>query len=464
MKSRTFLSLLLGAVMFGAAGCDVLDVQPEQSISSDEVFKTPQSARAAVVGMYDALQGSGSWEAMGGLSLMAADFSTDNTIFSGSFDTWHAFQDYTLLATNAQVLDLWQGRYVLISRANAIIENIGEAGLSEAEADQYRGEAKFLRALAYHDLLRWFARPYVPGQTNDQPGVPLVLKPTTGPNDPQNELPRASVEEVYAQIVRDLEDALTLVPSGGALPRVRANAGAISALLARVHLYMGHWQQAADYAQAVLDMPNFELLGSPMAVFATEENAEIVFGISFSSIDNPGTNDALASFYLPGDYGGRGDISVSPSYLEAAEPGDLRVEQLVYQYKNQYWTSKWDDPNFGDDVPVFRLAEVLLIRAEALAELGQNEAATGLINRVRGRAGLSPLVYGTDLTSTADVIDAVLHERRMELAFEGHRRHDLLRRGRNLRNNISASDPRAILPIPASERDVNPNITQNPGY
>lgn len=458
----------------GLTSCDLLDVSPEQSIEADEAMSNAQAARAALNGAYDGLQQDGVY---GGFFTAMADFTADNAIFSGSFTTWQNARDFNKLATHGPTEDMWEDHYDVINRANNIIARVPE--LDEAEdpeatpefVDRVVGEATFIRALAHFNLIRLFAEPYEPGGANDQPGVPLVTEPTESADD-ELDLPRSSVDDVYQQIVSDLQNAQDLMPTAESGGQVHATADAATALLAKVRLYQGEYAEAASLAESVIDDGPFELAGSPTALFDQEGgSSESIFAISYSSIDNTGVNSFPSSFYMPQDLGGRGDITVRADLIDAMEEDDERgLAGLMYEFDDggdgsvEVWTHKWSDPNLGNDAFVLRLAEMYLIAAEGLARTGDDEdQAEDYLNVVRERAGAS-----TISASGQDLIDAIIEERRIELAFEGDRRHDIVRLGEDLvSSTTTAPEEQKIFPIPSREIDVNDNLEegdQNPGY
>lgn len=473
---RRFAIAIFAVGLLGLTACDqTIDKSPEQSISSNLVFDDASGARAALTGAYDGLQHNG---VFGGFPVMAADFTTSNVTFSGSFTDWNNAEAFNVTAEHFPTENLWSDHYDAINRANLVIDNVPTVDdLSASEKDDLIGQAKFIRALLYFDLVRWFARPYNPGGNNDHPGVILATDGvrTTAPDFNK---PRAPVADIYAQIRSDLTDAINRLEVKAA--RKRAGQASANALLAKVSLYQGRWDEAARRAQTVIETSGFNLVPSVTEPYQNEASAEIIFAVSFSSIDNTGVNDFPSSFYLPSALGGRGDANPPQGFIENADDGDLRVTVgqveraevngpgLLYVQDGDIWTNKWTQPSLGDDFPVLRVGEMYLIRAEGLAR-GSGSAADARthVNAVRNRAGLpdvDPSLSGQAL------IDEIIKQRRYELAFEADRRHDLQRLGRVLNSGSGSAppgDPQRILPIPQREIDVNDALdqsSQNPGY
>lgn len=471
------LFLTLAAVgLLGLTACDqTINKSPEQSIPSDQLFADSTAASRALTGVYDGIQANGIY---GGFPVMAADFTADVANFSGSFTTWQQAQNFNLVSTHGPTLNIWADHYDVINRANLIIDNVPNIdGISQSGVDDFLGQAKFVRAQAYFNLVRWFGQPYEPGASNDQPGVILQTEGVQS-TDIEFNKPRASVDEIYSQIRTDLEDAISRLDVEGS--QTRAGQSVANALLAKVSLYQGRWDEAASRAQAVIDQPEFALSGSPLTPYANESSSEIIFAVSYSSTDNTGTNDFMSSFYLPQSLGGRGDINPLTQFLDDAESGDIRAgigsvgsgevngDSLLYESGGNVWTNKWTQNSFGDDMPVLRVAEMYLIRAEGLVR-GSGSAADArtAVNAVRDRAGLSDV--SSSLSGQA-LIDEIIRQRRYELAFEGDRRHDLQRLGRPISSGtqvLQPGDGQRILPIPNRAIQVNDALdqnSQNPGY
>jgi hypothetical protein len=469
--TKSVLTFFLAVGLIGLTACDqTIDKTPQQSVPPEQVFANEAGAEAALSAAYSGLQLNGVY---GGFMQIAADFTADVTNFTGSFTTWNAAEDYNIISTHGPTENIWDDHYNAINRANLVIDNAADVpDISQEKVDDLVGQAKFIRALAYFNLVRWFAEPYEPGADNAQPGVILAVEAVESTNPDFNQ-PRASVEAVYGQIRADLEDAIGRLAVKG--DRKRAGQGSAQALLAKVSLYQGRYDEAATLAEEVIAKDPFSL-APPAEPYLNEASSEIVFAVSFSNIDNTGVNDFPSSFYLPSDLGGRGDANPIAGFVEDAEEGDVRAtagavddgENLLYEAGGEIWTNKWTDASLGDDAPVLRVAEMYLIAAEAEARSSNGSEAQALeyVNTIRTRAGLDAV---SGLSGQA-LIDEIITQRRYELAFEGDRRHDLQRLGRVINSGtavVEPGDPQRILPIPQREIDVNDALTednQNPGY
>ena len=445
-----------------------LEVEPEQSLSTELAFANELSAKGALMGVYSLVQ---DYEVYGSLPQLINDFHADNVSFSGSFPTLQNIRDLQILTTNSSIQTIWRDHYKAILAANAIIENIPlieDPSFSEELKAQYVAEAKFIRALLNFQLVNLFAHPYQVAE-GQNPGIPLVLEAFTG----EVTLPaRSTVNQVHEQIKKDLLEAISALPenysaaNGG---NARATKGAAQGLLSRLFLYREEWSEAASYAQEVITDPNYEL--APDYGFFENPTSEYVFYIANSAIDNGTTGSGgWASYYNPAPLG-RGDAPFSLDLLEAFDvDNDLRFVNLHQINGDKIYTLKFPDAVNNSDVsPVIRITEMYLNRAEALAHLdGVNPESIALINELRLRAGLEAYEL-TDFDSAEELLLAIYEERRKELAFEGHRRVDLLRTGQSLREGELADetqpgDTQTILPIPQREIDINPELVQNEGY
>lgn len=475
MKYKIFSSILIA---FAIASCDSqLDLTPQQSLDVSGAFSSESAALSTLQGVYSSCQ---PLEMNGAMPQIFSDFMADNASFVGSFPTFQEIRDFNTLSTNGNVQGVWQQHYRVITRANDVIANVPKVpgvSFTAAERAQAIAEAKFLRALAHFQLVNLFAQPFRKSNGADL-GVPIIITPFTG----TVEFPaRSTVNEVYNQVIQDLNEAAVDLPasySTAILTRGRATRGAAQALLSRVHLYKGDFAAAATNAKLVLDASALYSPAINYSFWTSKNTAEDVFTIQNSNIDNGRTGTGgWASWHRPAANGGRGDIKFSPELIAAysVEPADLRyalrssgtgADNLPAQF-----TTKWSDAvNNADNSPVIRTTEIVLNYVEAQAEV-DNAVSADLITRMnvlRTRAGLPQWTIGTFASKTA-FVDAVLNERWKELAFEGHRRMDLLRRGRNLRQSNAAAAfgaDKTILPIPQREIDNNPKLAtqQNPGF
>lgn len=471
--------LAVGFALSVLSGCsERLEVLPEQSIATSQAFSSKSNAQASLLGVYSQAQ---LFDVFGSGPQIIQDFQADNTEFVGTFPTLQDINNYVTTSPNTTIQAHWQVHYRTINGANAVIDNVpgvSDPAFTEAEKAQFVAEAKFMRAILYLSLVNMFAQPYQVSN-GSTPGVPLVLKSFTG----TVEFPaRATVAEVHQQIIKDLTEALPNLPvATTAQSRGRATKGAAAGYLARLYLLRGEFQKAADSANEVINATSLYSVASNFGFYGATPTTEHVFAIVNSATDNGRTGSGgWASYHRPAAQGGRGDCAFSADLerVFALEAGDKRVTELsdlatAADNQRRRMTLKYKDAATNTDLaPMMRTSEMYLTRAEALAELnGVNIESINLVNPIRARAGLPAWTISTFATKEA-FIDAILLERRKELAFEGHRRMDLLRRQKPLRTTGSATilaaaafgAPKTILPIPQRELDQNKSLTQNTGY
>lgn len=429
--------MIVAATLLFSACDSALVTDPTASIDSETALSNARGVELALNGAYRSLQFQDRER------IAFPDLYADNLDFTGTFQTDREFGLRDVTTSNGAVLGLWSDPYNGINRANNVIAGTAAASdLSSAKASLYRGEALFIRAYHYLQLVNWFG------------GVPLVLEPSKGVGE-QSLVSRATAQEVYAQVVKDLEEAIPLLPDGKV--QGRATKGAANALAARAYLEMGDYAKARDKAQAVIASGTYSLPASFASVFTTKHSNESIFEVQYTSLNR----NSLAFWFFPQELGGRWGFSPTAELNNLYGASDARGAAGIQITANKRYINKYPRISSGDDNFVaLRLAEMYLIRAEANARTGAAEATVlADINIVRARAGATPV----SVAGQANLLDAVLNERRLELAFEGHRFFDLRRHGKAT-TKLQMNTNRLVLPIPQAERDVNPNLTQNPGY
>lgn len=471
---------LLAMVLICASGCEkFLEQEPEDSLTEQEFFRSEEDANAAIVSVYDQLQDCVEKFLIWG----EARADLVSPITRKNDQTWL----YELTYPN----DLWALRwgdvYQIIGSANTVIVKVPpitqlDSRLTQQESDIIVGEAHFLRALAYFYLVRTFGE------------VPLVVDPPL--HDQVNfKVPKSGVAAILAKIEADLTLAEAQVPvqyENTLKTRGRATKGAVNALQADVYLWQAKYSEAAAAAKKVMDNKALYTLvpgTNWFDIFALKNSTEGVFEVQFD--------------YLLRETNGLGTASerfiVNPNHLklyeDAAAPDEVRGLEAGYNSNTNgrtYWKyvglSTMDLRRSGSDPNyiVYRLADVMLMRAEALSHLddaGKAEAVE-LVNAIRARANLP--VYDINLisTDTNSLVDLILKERSLELAMEGKRWFDLMRVGINGRPEVlvdkivesrlvseralakaRVADPRSwYLPYHINELAANPALTQNPYY
>lgn len=472
--------LLIAGVLLGTgAACsdNVLDVEPTNSIPDEQAIVDAQTARAALAGVYNALQDADEGYYYAESYVDFGDLRTDNTEHIGTFTQYQDNDDVDTRADDGVIEGIWDNIYQMITRANIIIARVPPlTDLDPAERDNMLGQAHFLRALGYHDLVKHWAGP-IPGNT-DNAAVPLRLEPVTDLSGAAN-IQRASRAEVYTQILSDLQEAARLLLPTSRLcaddcitpEQGRASYGAVKALEARVHLYREDWANALAASNAVL-AEGYTLASNFGDLFTGEGTPtdEDIFRI----VHTPQEASLLGFYYLPDFLGGRWEVAPTQDLFDAYEAGDERRDLTVgVTDEGDLYGAKYPTSVGSEDFHVLRLAEVILTKAEALARQGQLGLAVDEYNRVRARAALTPHVLGLTVANTQDaVLAAIWNERRLEFALEGERFAELVRTGQfvavmNAHMGATAANraTQSRYPIPQNERDVTNNqLTQNPGY
>lgn len=444
MRHRTIALVALVAALTGACD-DPLDVNPRASIVEQDAYDQPIELETAVMGLYDGLQDTDG--AYGRNAVVYPDLYADVLDFTGTYQTDREVAQQNITASNSALTEIWADFYDVVNRANNIVATAPglEAEVGAEQVASWMGQARFSRALAYFNLVRFFG------------DVPLTLEPTwdvEGDFQPA----RASQADVYAQIESDLNAAISALPVGGS--SYTATRGAAEMLLAKAHLERAECGAAVMLLDSVIGSPEYALLENYGDIFEVEDNEELVFSLEYTVNDG----NAHAFWFMSSDFGGRWGYAPSID-LENAYEGSERFEaSIAYDsYGDPFGIKYYRIAGGDDDVPVLRLADAYLMRAEA--NLCEGAAAADVvadINEVRERAGLEGL--DPDVVSTDEALtDAIAAERFVELAMEGHRFFDLRRLGL-AQDRLGLEPYQLVFPIPQRELDVNPNLEQNPGY
>ena len=475
-----FTYILAGLLTLSATSCKdkFLDLAPIAQANTNTFFKTPADMLNALNAAYGTLQSGGQY----GSNYVYAEIPSDDTtpVLSGSVTDQDEFDKFYPRTTNPFLASRWNDTFRGIYRTNTVIDRIAAVQMDETLKKRIVGEAKFLRALMYFNMVRVFG------------DVPLVLKEITDPAEGYD-YGRAPVADVYAQIIKDLSDAESVLPATyGSADVGRATSGAAKSLLGKVYLTRKQYTEAGAKLKEVIDSNVYDLLPNYADVFraSNKNHKESIFDVQYKK----GTINEGSGFgnsYAPENsgnsviqFGGSGNNRPTPDMEQAYEAGDLRKAasmstgytnaqgvRVEYNYVKKYSDVPQTSGNSDDNWPVLRYADVLLMYAEVLNETGKTAEALPFLNRIRKRAGLADKT----VTTQANMRLALEQERRVELAFEGHRWFDLVRTGRALDVmkakaaaigiKTSLTENNLIFPIPQSQIDINPSkIKQNPGY
>jgi hypothetical protein len=484
MKLKIKYTFIPALLLLCSCTKDFIDLKPISNITSENFYLTQADFSNAVNGAYAGLRSGGTY---GSNSYVFGEIRTDNTVPvpSGSVTDQDEFHRFYIKTTNPFISGRWNDCYAAIARCNPILERIGAISMDNNLKARYIAETKFLRALYYFQLVQTFG------------DVPLVLKEIKDPGEGYN-YARSPKAEVYAQIERDLADAEAILPnaySGADLGR--ATKGAAKAILGRVLLVEHKYPQAAAKLKEVIDLGVYNLLTNYTDVFRVNNkyNAEGIFDVQYKS-GQVGLGNGWPNSFAPLNsgnfviaFGGDGNNVPTSDLIAEYETNDLRFNATIAtQYTNtttgaivkvNYTKKYFDVPaaknDNGNNIPVIRYADVLLMYAEALNEQGYvagGDAFTNL-NKVRTRAGLAALT-AAQVPDQQNFRLAMEHERRVEFAFENLRWYDLVRTGRavtvlngkktllNLVNNVT--DAATVFPLPQSQIDITQGkLTQNTG-
>ncbi|MEM1323871.1 MAG: RagB/SusD family nutrient uptake outer membrane protein [Bacteroidota bacterium] len=495
MKKLIYLTAILSIVLTTYSCDDFLDREPLDQIVADNFYENENEVNLALIGSYAPLLDI-DWTGKG---WMITEIPSDNSQPGGTDPDFSPIDNFTVTADNIIVGNYWAKHYQMVTYANTVIARVNNTTtIDEASKQPFLAEAKFLRAVAYFDLVRVFG------------GVPLITDPPIFEEDLL--YPRSTVPQVYELIIEDFRFASEHLPverGGGELGR--ATKGAAMTYLSKVFLSTRDFVQAKDFSKAVMELGVYELMSTYEAVFelaTNDNNIESIFQAQYAGCGPFGTGNPMQAFFAPWGEGITKDrdgwgshVPTGPSVsnpnttmLDAYEVGDLRKKWTVMTPNEHYPNINAEDGGYtyppggasatngnikkyvvgsGSNIcfmstpqnaHLLRYADVLLTYAEAQMEIDggitADPAALDAFNAVRQRAGLDPIAEINK--------EIMLAERRVEFGFEGHRWFDLIRSNRAveiLRLHGKNLDIHNLLfPIPSGELQVNPNLKQNPGY
>ena len=494
----TLSAFILILTLF-ACSEDYLEKTDPNRLVSDNFYQTETQVAQAINGVYSQLQGiiSSQWQ--------YNEFITDNTTLHfnvanrGQGPALEAIEFWQINSNTPNITNLYNSIYGTMVNINTTLARLQEATFDETAVQEFEGQLKFMRAYYYFHLVQYFG------------DVIMITEPLESPDEAW-EFERQPVETVYELILSDLDDAVSFLPTSYPEEETgRVTKGAALSLLGKVYLTRKEYGKAVNTLTEVTNL-GYELLPDYADVFDpnNKNHAEAVFSVQFQGGNELGEHSSFiytfapresvgAVIDFPGQNGG-GWNTPSLDMIDAYEDGDLRKEVSLkegYTSLEGEWVpvpyiSKYHHPHAirgrtDNNWPVIRYADVLLMLAEAINEVSGPGDAYQYLNAVRERAGLEPL---SGLSQEA-FQEAVMKERRVELAFENHRWFDLKRTMTpeeladfmNAYGEVEKSDPttdrggipfsagdfrfepyEALFPIPNDEILINPNLTQNPGY
>ena len=505
MNIKRILIILTATVFLISCKKSFLEVDPQGQLTEIQALSDPGAAEKLVGGVYSTLYFGGFGNTtVGFLMVMATDVASDDAdkgSLPSDFSPAGELDNFTVTPNNFILNNLWNGHYAAIARANRAIDILNQSTFDAAVKNRLLGEVRFLRGLYYFNMVRLFG------------GVPKLIRvpdPSEGNNDEFQT--RATKDAIYLVITEDLQFAVENLPLKGVSSTGRANKGVAESYLAKVYMYQKNWQKAFDLSSSVINSGKYSLVNDYNLIFREKavngnggiNNSESIFEVQtginvgenavsllFSNSQGPrgrGWNDLgfgfntpssdLANVYEAGDTRANATIIFIKPTLPANSKGTFlwdgfyipskdSVENDRYSYK-AYHSPLQESPQISSNkdskpknIRLMRYSEVLLINAEASANLGNIPNATIRLNQVRSRANL-PASVGT--------IDNIWKERRVELAMEQDRFFDLVRQGRagsvlRAQGKAFVDNKHEVYPIPQLQRDLSGNrLTQNPGY
>ncbi|UOE47256.1 RagB/SusD family nutrient uptake outer membrane protein [Mucilaginibacter sp. SMC90] len=514
MRNRiTYITLLLIGLGFVSCKKSFIALTSKTELNTANYFKTSDEFQQALVGVYQALRG---WAQP--TSWLMGEARTDNSRYvinpanRGISNVYmENINDWVDDSFNSFTESKYTNDYIGIQRANIILDQIANANIDAATKNSVTGEAETLRAFFYFDLVQYYG------------AVPLNLHTVTSPADAF--LTRAEPNAVYTAIINDLTDAIKKLPAKITFPQSgRATIGTAQTLLANVYMVQKKYAEAATLLKSVTQL-GYQLNSKYANVFLTtnKNSAESIFEVQYQQGAANGQYSTFIYNFIPpvinttvitgvntNTINGEAQNVPTQDIIDSYETADARLDasvgviqgyydgssnfvpeslQSIIGYKTpankvaKLFAKKFLHPSTtagqtDDNWPVYRYSDALLMLAESLNEQGNSSEALPYLNQVRQRAGLTPSNQ-TDQTSLRAII---AHERRIELAFEGKRWTDLLRTGQVATvmtafakkvkqqdasvpaNAYNITANRLLFPIPATEIQINPKITQNPGY
>lgn len=440
--------------------CDnyvAVDLPPSQ-LTSTAVFENKTTANAAMTSIYSKIRDSGILSgSTTGLSNELGNYADELVFYGNISNATQNFYNNTILASNTTISVWWSNSYNEIYAANAVIEGVAKStSLKTADKNQLTGEALFVRGLIHFYLLNLYG------------DIPYI---TTTDYRQNSVVGRMATSVVYARIIDDLSQSITLLPVDYiSVERVRPNKAVAQALLARVYLYTGAWAEAANAASAVLNNTTLYAWENNLDNIFLKESTTTLWQL-MPAYDGENTMDGATFIFTSGP---PKLVALSNTLVAAFEPGDQRRNHWVsavtkgtstWYHANKYKERSMTVSSLEYSI-LFRLAEQYLIRAEARAQQGDLIGAKEDLNKIRNTAGLGD----TPAISQEQILDAIQRERRVELFTElGHRFFDLKRTNRldpvlfPIKAGWDTTDK--LFPIPESELLVNPNLApQNAGY
>ncbi len=462
-------------VLLLSSGCDkeFLEKSPPDALTEDGFYNSAERVQLGVNSIYVSLQSVWSEHLLRIHDVPSGDLVLSNT-------TPLEYNNFTYQPALTQIHQTWAGLYQGIIRSNAVIKNAPSVNMTDALKNQYIGEAKFLRALNYFTLTNLFG------------AVPLITEPLE--NTDASLVARTPVADITKVIIADLVAAEAGLPvsfSGNNLGR--ATKGAAQALLGKVYLYNKDYTNAEKYLGLVISSNRYGLMDNFQEVWhrSFENNKESVFEVQYADIGGSGANNRNGTM-LPAVNGATGSTLATQRAFDAFDPTDPRRGMSIFKAGDVFapnvsaalavFNPTWSASGYavkkgmwpimyvngsGINYPLIRYADVLLMYAEAANELNMLDKARTHVNMVRQRPSVNmPALTTANTGNKADMFNAIVKERQVELMFEFSRFMDLKRWGmaQTVLGPLGYTARHALFPIPQLELDINPKLTQNTGW
>ncbi len=469
---RIFYIIVVVLLSLFSSCSDFLTSDLKGSYTSENYYTSAENATMAVTGIYNSLYGNTLW--------IFGDVASDDAVKggnSGDQSDINAINDFSATSDNGVLSTYWTSTYETISRANNVITYVAPMDIDVTLRNRLVGEAKFLRAYSYFNLVNIFGK------------VPLKVAPQL--TSATINVPLSETSAIYTQIEKDLTEAIAVLPVSYTTEVGRVTKGAAYALLAKVDLYQQKYGNCLTNIQTLENLQQYKLLSNYANLFkaGAEDSVEVIFGIRYINSTAAVLGNNLNVWFSPSIEGGYYFNAPTQSYVDAftetttSGTVDPRLDASIGRdgqpwFNNTTFSSSWSTATgylvkkYDEDmatgttksestVPyhVIRYADVLLMKAEALNEVGGDSAvnkAAFEVNKVRSRANLT----ATTVTTQDAMRTLIQNERRKELGFEFHRFFDLMRWGQTIAEAALGSDlkwtsPRFYFPIPQSELDTN---------
>ena len=483
MKKSIFFIAGAGLMLMAYACKKQLEEKPYSFLIPKNYYLNATDAQTALNGVLSVFQQQTSYQRT---VWLIGELPADNLVGTSTSERLE-LNRFTWTPANSEITNWWKTSYQAISRANDLLQNVPNINMDTTARNNILGNARFLRAMAYFDLVRNFG------------DVPLVLRPITTAEDTLLFPSRTPAADIYKTIIDDLKFAEANCLAENKIPAASkgmVSKGAAAALLGKVYLQRAStpYADAQDNQNAlaalnrVINSKVYSLVANYSDVFdnAKKNGPEHIFSIQFGPGNNGATSNIILRMFYPAQLGGAAPFTVDTTFFKTGYAAEDSIRKnwnmadkadtaknlppFVYKYRDPGYVKGSNNSNVN--WIVLRYADVLLMQSEALNNINPADATkfTG-VNAVRTRAGLKDPAQQLNFTNTPskdDFIDSLVKDRARELFVEGHRKYDLIRLGRYKQVmatlGYTVPDFRFLLPIPQTERDVNKNLGQNDGY